>query len=144
MPAPAIYNNLERGVIDATMIPMSAAIDFKLIEVAKHYTVNAPLGRSSFLVAMNAGRYGKLPAELKKIIDTTTGLNLSLKGATTYDKQSDAALEQAKKRHEVITLSAADKKAWQDNFKPLIAAKAAAGDKAGLPATALIKSMGLL
>ena len=144
MPAPAIYNNLERGVIDAAMIPMSAAIDFKLIEVAKHYTVNAPLGRSSFLVAMNEGRYNKLPAELKKIIDTTTGLNLSLQGATTYDKQSDAALAEAKKRHELITLSAAEKKVWQDNFGAMIKAKVAEGDKAGLPATALVKAMGLI
>ena len=57
MPAPAIYNNLDRGVIDATMIPMSAALDFKLIEVARYYTIDAPLGRSPFLVAMNEARY---------------------------------------------------------------------------------------
>lgn len=143
MPANQIYNNLERGVIDAAMVPMSTGIDFKLIEVAKHYTVNAPLGRSPFLVAMNSGRYAKLPAELQKIIDITTGLDLSLKGAIAYDKQSDAALAEAKKRHEVITLSAADKKAWQDNFRAMIAAKAAEGDKAGLPASALVKAMGL-
>ena len=53
MPANQIYNNLDRGVIDASMIPMSAALDFKLIEVAKYFTINAPLGRSPFLVAMN-------------------------------------------------------------------------------------------
>ena len=46
MPANQIYNNLDRGVIDASMIPMSAALDFKLIEVTKYFTINAPLGRS--------------------------------------------------------------------------------------------------
>ena len=81
MPANQIYNNLDRGVIDASMIPMSAALDFKLIEVVKYFTINAPLGRSPFLVAMNRGRYEKLPADLKKVIDDTTGLKLSLKGA---------------------------------------------------------------
>ena len=35
MPANQIYNNLDRGVIDASMIPMSAALDFKLIEVVE-------------------------------------------------------------------------------------------------------------
>ena len=66
MPVTQIYNNLDRGVIDASMIPMSAALDFKLIEVAKYYTVEAPLGRSPFVVALNKSRYEKLPAELKR------------------------------------------------------------------------------
>ena len=39
------------------MIPMSAALDFKLIEVARYFTIDAPLGRSPFLVAMNEARY---------------------------------------------------------------------------------------
>ena len=80
MPANQIYNNLDRGVIDASMIPMSAALDFKLIEVVKYFTINAPLGRSPFLVAMNRGRYEKLPADLKKVIDTTTGLDAQPQG----------------------------------------------------------------
>ena len=80
MPANQIYNNLDRGVIDASMIPMSAALDFKLIEVAKYFTIDAPLGRSPFLVAMNRGRYDKLPADLKKVIDDTTGLDAQPQG----------------------------------------------------------------
>ncbi len=73
MPANQIYNNLDRGVVDAAMIPMSAAIDFKLIEVARYFTLDAPLGRSNFLVAMNRARYDRLPANLRKLIDDTTG-----------------------------------------------------------------------
>ncbi len=88
MPVTQIYNNLDRGVIDATQIPLSAALDFKLIEVAKYFTIEAPLGRSPFLVAMNRSRYEKLPANLRKVIDDTTGLSLSLKGAATYDKKN--------------------------------------------------------
>lgn len=145
MPATAIYNNLERGVIDAAMIPMTAALDFKLIEVAQNYTINAPLGRSPFLVAMNEGRYNKLPADLKKVIDDTTGLNLSLRGAQTYDKQAEDALKAVKERkHNVVALSDADAKTWQDGFKGVISTKAAEADKAGLPGTNLVKSMGLL
>lgn len=143
MPANAIYNNLDRGVIDAAMIPMSAAIDFKLIEVAKYFTINAPLGRSPFMVAMNKGRYDKLPADLKKAIDETTGLSLSLKGAMTYDKQNDEAVAAAKKDREVVLLSEAERQRWLTAFKPLIAAKVAEGEKAGLPAKGLIGAYGL-
>ena len=144
MPANQIYNNLDRGVIDASMIPMSAALDFKLIEVVKYFTINAPLGRSPFLVAMNRGRYEKLPADLKKIIDTTTGLALSLKGAQTYDQKNDEALAAAKKSREIISLSADERKRWTAAFKPMIDRQVAAGEKAGLPARGLVSAYGLL
>ena len=144
MPVTQIYNNLDRGVIDASMIPMSAALDFKHIEVARYYTVEAPLGRSPFLVAMNKGRYERLPSDLKKLIDETIGLNLSLKGAATYDKKNREALEAAKKDREVIVLSAQERDRWINAFKPMIAKKAEEGEKAGLPARGLVGAYGLL
>jgi TRAP-type transport system periplasmic protein len=144
MPANQIYNNLDRGVIDASMIPMSAALDFKLIEVVKYFTIDAPLGRSPFLVAMSRGRYEKLPADLKKVIDATTGLELSLKGAQTYDQKNDEALAAAKKSREIISLSAEERKRWNAAFKPMIDRQVAAGEKAGLPARGLVSAYGLL
>ena len=45
------------------------------------------------------------------MIDDTTGLNLSLKGAATYDKQNNDGVAAAKKDREVITLSAAEQQA---------------------------------
>jgi TRAP-type C4-dicarboxylate transport system substrate-binding protein len=143
MPVTQIYNSLERGVIDASMIPASAGLDFKLIEVAQHFTYNAPLGRSPFVVAMNRSRYDVLPADLKKIVDDTTGLRLSLKGATAYDHQNTAALEAMKKKN-LILLSADEKRRWLDNFKPMIRAQAETADKAGLPGGALAAAYGLL
>ncbi len=144
MPAPAIYNALDRGVVDAAMIPMSAAVDFKLIEVARYFTVNAPLGRSPFLVAMNRGRYDKLPADLKKALDDSTGLKLSLKGAATYDEQNKEALDRVKKERELIPLSDAENKRWRDTFRPLIKSKAEEADKAGLAGSALVGAYGVL
>jgi len=143
MPANQIYNNLDRGVIDASMIPMSAALDFKLIEVVQHFTIEPPLGRSPFLVAMNRRRYDRLPADLKKVIDDTTGLKLSLKGAETYDKKNDEAIAEAKKTRETITLSADERKRWAAAFKPMIDRQVAAGEKAGLPARGLVTAYGL-
>lgn len=144
MPVTQIYNSLDRGVIDASMIPMSAALDFKLIEVAKYFTVDAPLGRSPFLVAMNRNRYEKLPANLKKVIDDTTGLKLSLQGAAVYDAQSRAAVEAVKKGRELIQLSAQERQRWLEAFKPMIRMKVEEGEKAGLPARGLVSAYGLL
>ncbi|MBX9761338.1 MAG: TRAP transporter substrate-binding protein [Beijerinckiaceae bacterium] len=144
MPANQIYNNLDRGVVDAAMIPMSAAIDFKLIEVARYFTLDAPLGRSNFLVAMNRARYDRLPANLRKMIDDTTGLEMSLQGARTYDEQNDAGVAAARKDREVITLDAAERKRWLDAFKPHINERVAEGEKAGLPARGLVTAYGLI
>ncbi|MBM3538144.1 MAG: TRAP transporter substrate-binding protein [Alphaproteobacteria bacterium] len=144
MPANQIYNNLDRGVVDAAMIPMSAALDFKLIEVARYFTLNAPLGRSPFLVAMNRNRYEKLPADLRKVLDDTTGLSLSLKGAATYDHQNHEAIEAAKKDRETILLPEAERQRWVAAFRPLIRQKVEEGEKAGLPARGLISAYGLI
>jgi hypothetical protein len=108
--------------------------------------VNAPLGRSPFLVSLTHKRYEALPANLKKIVDDTTGLKLSLKGAAVYDKQSKAAEEAVKKdsNRELIPLSAAENKRWREAFKPLIRQKIEEGEKAGLPAKGLVDAYGLL
>jgi TRAP-type C4-dicarboxylate transport system substrate-binding protein len=144
MPVTQIYNSLDRGVIDATQIPMSAALDFKLIEVARYFTIDAPLGRSPFLVAMNRNRYEKLPGDLRKVIDDTTGLSLSLKGAAAYDGKNREAIEAAKKTRELIALSPQERARWTDAFKPMIARKVEEGEKAGLPARGLVGAYGLL
>ncbi|MBM3572025.1 MAG: hypothetical protein FJX52_06625 [Alphaproteobacteria bacterium] len=144
MPVTQIYNNLDRGVIDATMIPMSAALDFKLIEIARYFTIDAPLGRSPFMVVMNKPKYDGLPANLKKVIDDTTGLSLSLKGAAAYDKKNHEAVEAAKKTREVIPLAPAERQKWQATFRPMIQKQVEAGEKAGLPARGLVNAYKLL
>jgi TRAP-type C4-dicarboxylate transport system substrate-binding protein len=143
MPVTQIYNALERGVIDATMIPLSAMLDFKLLEVVKYLTVDAPLGRSPFIVSMNRKRYESLPPDLKKVIDDTTGLEMSLGGARSYDKKNTAALEAAKKEREVISLSPDERKRWLDLFKTLAKRQGEEVDKKGLPGSALVKAYNL-
>ncbi|MFN3351198.1 TRAP transporter substrate-binding protein [Pseudorhodoplanes sp.] len=143
MPVTQIYNSLERGVIDATMIPLSAMLDFKLLEVVKHLTTGAPLGRSPFMVTMNRKRYEGLPPDLKKVIDDTTGLEMSLGGARSYDKKNTEALDQAKKQREVYVLPADEFKKWMDVFQPVIKNTAAEADKKGLPGSAFLKAYNL-
>jgi TRAP-type C4-dicarboxylate transport system substrate-binding protein len=144
MPVTQIYNSLDRGTIDASMIPMSAAIDFKLIEVARYFTINAPLGRSPFTVVLNKDTYGKLSADLKKVIDDTTGLRLSLQGAKAYDDVNHEAVDQAKKTREVYELPAAERARWLQAFQPMIRQKVDEGEKAGLPARGLVSAYGLI
>jgi TRAP-type C4-dicarboxylate transport system substrate-binding protein len=143
MPITQVYQGIERGTIDGTQTPLSAMIDFKIHEVVKHYTVGTPLGRSPFLLSMNKKRFEKLPADLRKLIDGTTGQKMSLNGAADYDKQNKAALELAKKSGEVVELSKKEYNDWLAFFAPLIKSEAERVDKLGLDGTKLVQSYGL-
>jgi TRAP-type C4-dicarboxylate transport system substrate-binding protein len=143
MPVTQIYQGIERGTIDGTQIPMSAMIDFKLIEVVKHLIINLPLGRSPFLVSMNKKKFDGLPADLKKIIDSTTGLQLSLEGSKDYDAQNKKAVELAKKERDTYEATQKEYAEWLAFFGPLIKSEAARVDKLGLAGSKLVKSYGL-
>jgi TRAP-type transport system periplasmic protein len=105
---PQVYPGIERGTVDGAMIPVTTLLDFKLAEVVKYITTEAPLGRSAFLVSMQKKRYEGLPAELRKVIDDTTGLELALQGAATYDNRAAEAMKSVAKSHDVYLLSKAE------------------------------------
>lgn len=144
MPVPAVYPGIERGTVDGAMIPVTTLLDFKLIEVVKHITTEAPLGRSPFMVSMQKKRYESLPAELRKVIDDTTGLELALQGAATYDERAEEAMAAVKKTHDVYLLSEKEYKEWLDVFRPLAEKEAKRVDALGLPGTKLVKSYSLI
>jgi len=143
MPAGQIYNSIERGVVDGALISMAGAIDFKLLEVCRHFTIDVPVGRSPFTINMNLARYQKLPADLRKIIDDTTGLGLSLRAAANIQKHSDDAVAAARRDKEVIALSADEQRRWTAAFAPLIRAQLAATEKPGVPARDFLKAYGM-
>lgn len=143
MPAGQIYNSIERGVVDGALISMAGAIDFKLLEVCRHFTIDVPVGRSPFTINMNLGRYQKLPADLRKIIDDTTGLGLSLRAAANIQKHSDDAVAAARRDKEVIALSADEQRRWTAAFVPMIRAQLAATEKPGVPARDFLKAYGM-
>lgn len=144
MPVPQVYPGIERGTVDGAMIPVTTLLDFKLAEVVKHITTEAPLGRSPFLVSMQKKRYEGLPAELRKVIDDTTGLQLALQGAATYDDRAKEAMESVKKTHDVYLLSDKEYKEWLDYFRPLAEKEAKRVDALGLQGTKLVKSYDLI
>ncbi|MGE0231224.1 MAG: TRAP transporter substrate-binding protein [Flavobacteriaceae bacterium] len=89
MPGGQITESLVRGVIDGALLPWSGVRLLKLGEVLKHYTDFAEgqrtLSNSPQLVVMGEGSYNKLPADLKKVIDDNSGLEVSVEFADAFD-----------------------------------------------------------
>lgn len=145
MPINRVYNALNTGVIDGVLTGPSTIGSFKFDEVAKHFTVGLPLGRSPFFLVMNKGTWGKLSDAHKDIIKKTTGRELSAKGSAFYIKAGKRGLAKVEKSpdHNVYHIKG---KALEDGVATLMKARAAQVDaleKSGVPAKKILAAMGV-
>jgi len=114
MPIPQVYNALQTGLIDGVVTGSSAIADFKLDEVDISYTIGAPLGRISFYVVMNQGKYDSLTDKQKAAIDANSGRGLSKSAEDAWHAKGDKAIAAAKAAGDntVIELSDAEADAF--------------------------------
>ncbi|SPF80220.1 TRAP transporter substrate-binding protein [Pseudoprimorskyibacter insulae] len=96
MPAGEIYNSLQTGLIDGVVTGASAVGDFKLDEVANSYTIGAPLGRISFYLVMNKGKYDGLSADHKAALDAIAGRPLSKSAEDGWNGRAADVIESLK------------------------------------------------
>ena len=91
MPAPTIYENLEKGVIDGYMLPWEALPGFRLTDITSHHT-EFGFYSSAFIVTMNKNAYDRLSDAGKAAVDENTGMKWALiagKGFDDSDSDSD-------------------------------------------------------
>ncbi|MEM5583210.1 TRAP transporter substrate-binding protein [Roseibium sp. AS2] len=79
MPIPAVPEALSKGVIDATVVPWEVTGALKINELVDYHTDfgEDALYTATFVLAMNRATYDALPDDLKAVIDTNSGLELS-------------------------------------------------------------------
>jgi TRAP-type C4-dicarboxylate transport system substrate-binding protein len=109
MPVTEVYNAMQTGAVDGTMIDPGAALAFRLNEVAKYMTVGFNSFLTNFFLAMNKDSWEGLSPAAKKALDGMSGNPL---GERLYDSWlglSNAGAKSMKaKGKEVLTLSAAE------------------------------------
>jgi len=88
MPAPTIYENLQKGVIDGYMLPWEALPGFRLTELTGHHT-EFGFYSSAFIVTMNNNAYERLSDAGKAAVDENTGMKWALIAGQGFDA-SDA------------------------------------------------------
>jgi TRAP-type C4-dicarboxylate transport system substrate-binding protein len=69
MPVPEIYNAMQTGVIDATLIDPTATYAFRLGEVSKYVTAGMNASISPFALVMNRDAYRGLSADQRAKLD---------------------------------------------------------------------------
>jgi TRAP-type C4-dicarboxylate transport system substrate-binding protein len=154
MPLPQVPESMSKGVIDGAMVPWEGVPPIKLQEIAKYHLDNAPgaprMSNSIFIVAMNQAKYDSLSADLKKVIDANSGLEVSKAIGKAFDGTTEMGKKLAADNKGVFdVLSGAEFDRWQKATAPVVTewvidvgAKGADGRALYEEARALIKKYG--
>jgi len=111
MPVPQVGDALSKGVIDGAVVPYEVVPSVKIQELVKYHSETDPsrpaLYTSVFIIAMNPAKYNGLPADLKAIIDKTTGEVMVGKFGAMFDEvAADTKKRIAAQGNKITTLSA--------------------------------------
>jgi TRAP-type C4-dicarboxylate transport system substrate-binding protein len=130
---PESQDAMAKGIIDATSFPHEGALSLDLGAVAKNAT-EPGMATAPFALVMNPAKYNSLPADLKALIDKTSGPA----AAEQYGKLWEAAEQHGREEFikqgvQMHTLSDADVAEIKKRMAPKIEEAIAAVDKAGKP-----------
>jgi TRAP-type transport system periplasmic protein len=133
VPPPETQDALAKGIVEAATFPYEGAASFGLDTIVK-YSVEPGVASNSFGIMMNPAKYESLPADLKALIDKTTGPQ----AAEKFGKELDAAEIVGKEKFtskgvEIITLPPEEVAKMKKLFAPQIEAAIAAVEKQGKP-----------
>lgn len=113
LPTPEIYLGLQRGVVDGAMLTWESCAGRKMYEVAK-YAVDPKITTVPFYYIMNLKKWNSLPPDVKKAIDSLSGMW----GAKFAGQKVDEGNEIAKtklvgpKMEEIIEFPPDELKRW--------------------------------
>jgi TRAP-type transport system periplasmic protein len=96
LPAPEIYDALQKGVIDGGVLPVAAIKDFNLTDLVDYVTLGN-FNTSIFYVVMNKGSWDKISTEDQKLIeDNLIGEPMAKMAGEAFDYQKGEAEKEAK------------------------------------------------
>lgn len=133
MPAPEIYDSMERGVIDGLMLPDSGIASFNLFDQVTSMLECNCYTSASFVV-MNKNAWNDLSADQQAAIDKLAGRKLSMANAAAYDaEQTEVRARLAKEGIAVKRLGGAELDRWHTAADVVTKKLVADADKAGAP-----------
>lgn len=121
MPAPAIYNAMQTGVVDGALIDATTLKAFKLEEVTKYITHGMDTAISDFFLVMNRDAFKELSKDQQKIV-LDAGRVASVNANQAWLGLADKVLAgfAATEGKELITLSAGEAKKFNALSAPVV------------------------
>jgi TRAP-type C4-dicarboxylate transport system substrate-binding protein len=118
MPVPAVTDAVTKGVIEGATIPWEVTPSVKMAEIVKYHTTfsgDEGLFTQTFAVVMNRKAYDQLPADLRKVIDDNSGIEMAAFFGRVMAEADKIGYDIAVKRGNQITvLVEAETKRWRD------------------------------
>jgi TRAP-type C4-dicarboxylate transport system substrate-binding protein len=110
MPAPAVYENLQKGVIDGAISEYTALQAFRIGEVTNTH-IEANVSVALLFIGMNKAKLASLPADLQQAIRTKfSGPAVGVRAAQCWQKIGDGVAAKLKTEgHVFVPLSAANR-----------------------------------
>ena len=141
-PSSKTYELLSGGVADGILFPFESVTFFKLDSLLdRGLTVPGGLYNTSFFVVMNKARWESLSAEDQAAIDTVSGEALARMAGQAWDK-ADAAGRAAMEGKITLTEATPEQiDAFTAALQPVIDAKLAEADEAGINARAALAAL---
>lgn len=120
MPMGDVYESLERGVIDAAMVPFETLYNYSFHEVINYITIG-DFSATPFFSVMSKKTYDNFSKEDQQIIDDLTGMELAKEAGSVYDADGKVGLETAiESGVEVIELEGETLKPWEEALEPMV------------------------
>ncbi len=135
-PAPEVYENLDKGIINGQILPFETQMAFKLYEVTKYVTMTNQ-GMAAYCIVMRLQTWNSLSPDVQKII---TDLNpwvedLAYKvGEGAFQKALGVSKQAGV---QVIELTPTERARWDEATKSVEKDWFREMDAKGLPATAM-------
>ena len=137
MPISQLFDNLEKGVVDGSVVPYSAVKSFNLGDVVKYITVGDFYVCTMFLV-INLDSWNKISGKDQKIIEGLIGSIMSETAGAAYDAAAKVGLEAAQEAGiDIYTLPADELANWKQALAPLHQQWIDAMEAKGLPGQAI-------
>ena len=138
VPPGEIADGMGKGVIDGAVFNYEAAESFGLAPVTQHI-VEPSIMAGTLALAMNQAKYDALPADLRAILDQTTGPGAAEKLGVRWDAaQAHGRKAMLAGRVGINTLPPGELAKLRQALAPLVDEAVAALDKAGKPGAALL------
>ncbi|MGF1703382.1 TRAP transporter substrate-binding protein [Photobacterium makurazakiensis] len=101
IPAPGIYEAMERGVVDGLSFPFEAMKVFRINDLS-NYHLQIPYASGIFVATMNKRTYDRLTPEMKTVIDEHSGMEWAMKAAQVFNRLDQEGLQEAKAQGDTI------------------------------------------
>jgi TRAP-type C4-dicarboxylate transport system substrate-binding protein len=117
--SPQIYEAIQRGTAQGTILGWTGFPTFKLAEVL-FWHVDEPLGTSAGMVFMARAKFNALPEPVKKVLLDNSGEEQTRLFGSYWDHVNDATVAEIKAspKHTVISLSPEQRAEWLKKLEP--------------------------